>query len=951
MTLNVGGSFDAAAREALATWSAVGSSFRFSAASASDDPSCLGATGLNVVSWSDGSCSVSLGERTLAITYSSSDETGRTLKSDVIFNADWRWSVYSGPIRSDAFDFRRVALHEFGHVLGLAHPDDHGQSVTALMNGVIHDVDTLQQDDINGALCTYGSPDCPPSPHAPPPRPPPPSRCTLEDLGTVAGKVKHTGSLDSDCVSPNRSGQYARYYGFTLERAAPVQIDLTSSALDMWLALREGASISAPLLETDDDGGPGTDARIGRELAAGTYVIEASSYEAGVTGPFALSIAVAYADADRAVLEAFHDAVGGAGWTNRTNWKTPAPLVNWHGVTTDADGRVTALSLPGNGLTGTIPPALGELDLLRELDLGSRWDSTSRLSIRNGLTGPIPAELGSLVNLERLDLAGNDLTGPVPPWLENLSGLRVLDLGGTGLTGPIPKSLDSLTLERLDVSHAWGLSGPLPSGLSGSSLTALDIFATRTCAPAVLEDWLETIEFSGRRCETGPDVELDVAVLYTPVARDAAGGAAAIEAVIDLMIAEANQAYATSGVDIRLALAARLETPYEESGDAYLDLDRLAKPSDGHLDEVHDLRGRVGADLVHLIVGAEGTDVSGIANLAGAFGLSTHAGGGMVFTHELGHNLGLYHDRYQVHHREGGVSPHPAYGYVNPRAFRDGAPTSSRWRTLMSLDTRCEDEADASCSWLPRFSNAGQHYGGDRLGVSFGAGGSGVDGPADAAAVLAVTAPAVAAWRDRPPGANRAPAAVGTLPDRTLLLDGTLEVDVSQAFVDPDGDALLYRASSTAPEVAAVRVSGTRVTLTAVGVGAAVIRVTATDSYGVPAAQSFPVKVIEPFTDDPIVPGVTPIRAIHFMELRTRIDAVRDAAGLGRLPWTDPVLTAGVTQIRIAHLLELREALAGAYEASGRSAPDWTDAAPEAGTTLVRTVHLLELREAVIELE
>ena len=102
---------------------------------------------------------------------------------------------------------------------------------------------------------------------------------------------------------------------------------------------------------------------------------------------------------------------------------------------------------------------------------------------------------------------------------------------------------------------------------------------------------------------------------------------------------------------------------------------------------------------------------------------------------------------------------------------------------------------------------------------------------------------------------------------------------------------------------------------------------------------------------DPIVPGLTPVRAVHFTELRTRIDAVRGTAGLGRFPWTDPILTARVTPVRLVHLLELREALAAVYAATGRAAPRWTDAAPVAGTTPIRAAHLLELRAAVTALE
>ena len=142
--------------------------------------------------------------------------------------------------------------------------------------------------------------------------------------------------------------------------------------------------------------------------------------------------------------------------------------------------------------------------------------------------------------------------------------------------------------------------------------------------------------------------------------------------------------------------------------------------------------------------------------------------------------------------------------------------------------------------------------------------------------------------------------------------------------------------------------------LAAIGaLGRATIRVTATDPGGLNATQSFAVAVSESVrvTDDPIRPGVTPVRAVHFTELRTRIDALRREAGLGSFAWTDPVLKAGVTRVRLAHLLELREALAAAYAAAGRSVPRWTDAAPVGGTTPIRAVHLMELRAAVVGLE
>ena len=608
--------------------------------------------------------------------------------------------------------------------------------------------------------------------------------------------------------------------------------------------------------------------------------------------------------------------------------------------------NLSVLKLDRNALTGPIPASLGNLARLETLDLGS-----------NALTGPIPEALGSLEKLEVLILRRNALTGPIPARLANLSNLEWLVLRGNTLTGPVPAWLgDLVRLELLDLSYNWGLSGPLPAALRLPRLKWLKVFMTQTCAPLAMKDWLETVEFDWRLCETETDVTIDVAVFYTPAAREAAGGRGAIEAVIDLMVAETNKAYEASDVRHRLALVHRSEVPYTETGESGLDLVRLLDPSDGHMDDVHALRDRSGADLAHLIVN-KATAVCGQADLGGSFGLTQQDCGGLTFAHEIGHNLWLEHDRYQEHHNAFGVSTHPAYGYVNQRAFETGAPLSSRWRTIMAYNTQCGD-SQFGCSWLLRFSNPLQRYNGDPLGIAYGAGGSGVTGPADAAAVLNVTGPIVALRRDRMPGENQPPTAARTLPDRRLpALGSVLEVDVSQAFVDPDRDAMRYTVSSSAPEVATVLAGDGRVTLTAVGVGASAMRVTATDPGGLSATQLFMVTVTAagtegvPFTDDPLVPGVTPVKEVHFTELRLRIDAVRAAVGLAPFAWTDRVLSAGVTRIRLVHLLELRSALAAAYAASGRAAPSYTDPAPVAGSTPIRAAHLLELREAVVALE
>ena len=158
---------------------------------------------------------------------------------------------------------------------------------------------------------------------------------------------------------------------------------------------------------------------------------------------------------DKLALEALYDATDGSNWTTSTNWKTTEPLVNWHGVTTDLDGRVKQLLLHSKQLTGSIPAALGNLSNLETLWLQN-----------NELTGSIPAELGSLTNLEILQLNGNELSGSIPAALGSLSSLETLWLQNNELTGSIPAELGSLTnLQQLyldsnelsgEIRRSWG---------------------------------------------------------------------------------------------------------------------------------------------------------------------------------------------------------------------------------------------------------------------------------------------------------------------------------------------------------------------------------------------------------------------------------------------------------------------------------------------------------------
>ena len=90
---------------------------------------------------------------------------------------------------------------------------------------------------------------------------------------------------------------------------------------------------------------------------------------------------------------------------------------------------------------------------------------------------------------------------------------------------------------------------------------------------------------------------------------------------------------------------------------------------------------------------------------------------------------------------------------------------------------------------------------------------------------------------------NRAPTTVGRIADLDVHVDRVAQVEVAAYFMDPDGEHLEYRATSSDTNVAAVAVSGSVVTVTGVAVGSVTVTVAAQDSAGLSAEQSFGVTV------------------------------------------------------------------------------------------------------------
>jgi len=177
-------------------------------------------------------------------------------------------------------------------------------------------------------------------------------------------------------------------------------------------------------------------------------------------------------------------------------------IANWEGVGVDTAGRVQALWLPYNNLSGSIPPELGSLTKLVELQLPE-----------NRLTGSIPGELGGLGNLEDLDLSFNRLTGSIPAEFGNLSSLVRLNLWANQLTESIPAALGDLSsLEVLDLDENR-LTGSIPPELGDLvNLTSLYLVSNQLTGsiPAAIAELanLEALMLAGNQLTGSIPVEL-----------------------------------------------------------------------------------------------------------------------------------------------------------------------------------------------------------------------------------------------------------------------------------------------------------------------------------------------------------------------------------------------------------------------------------------------------------
>ncbi|MEM7297274.1 MAG: T9SS type A sorting domain-containing protein [Bacteroidota bacterium] len=154
--------------------------------------------------------------------------------------------------------------------------------------------------------------------------------------------------------------------------------------------------------------------------------------------------------ADSTALVDFYNNNNGASWANNTNWLQAGQNVDtWFGITLNTEAnRVEALSLPNNGLSGTLTNDLNILDALTSLDLATN-DLESIGTDFSGLTA------ASTINLDENRLDFEDL--------EPIASNPVVSYANQQNDGVVSISPNELTI--IPVGSDQMLSG----GVSGSA--------------------------------------------------------------------------------------------------------------------------------------------------------------------------------------------------------------------------------------------------------------------------------------------------------------------------------------------------------------------------------------------------------------------------------------------------------------------------------------------------
>ena len=193
---------------------------------------------------------------------------------------------------------------------------------------------------------------------------PAPSGCEAAEIEADGSGA--TGTWGADCESGVREGRYARYYQFTLSESADVTVVLESDDAETVLYLREGAGATSGGHIGFNEGESEHDYRrasIEETLDAGTYTVEATTYAAGETGSFTLTVSGAGAAGGVPVDTALAPLGSNLLWIANFDNATSAWSVY------DPSGTFSLSELPPNPSGAPYSDSIGDLTHIQSGDI------------------------------------------------------------------------------------------------------------------------------------------------------------------------------------------------------------------------------------------------------------------------------------------------------------------------------------------------------------------------------------------------------------------------------------------------------------------------------------------------------------------------------------------------------------------------------------------------------
>lgn len=205
---------------------------------------------------------------------------------------------------------------------------------------------------------------------------------------------------------------------------------------------------------------------------------------------------------EKDILQKLYDNTNGPKWKNNKNWMDKNTNVcDWYGISCDESMSVVSIILGANGLKGSVPTELFQLQKLEKLSLYESiiefsfdgienahvleslvLDHTNLKSIdgvgqarslkelnvlSNQISGPIPTELYRLIELQRITLSDNYFTGTIPNFFSNGANFPSLSsflASDNKLSGQVPDFSTLESIKYIDLSNN-ALSGQIPETL------------------------------------------------------------------------------------------------------------------------------------------------------------------------------------------------------------------------------------------------------------------------------------------------------------------------------------------------------------------------------------------------------------------------------------------------------------------------------------------------------